>query len=66
MPDVTITLTTQQAQRLAATFVTPDNPTPTVADYKQWVIRQSRARVHQHERRVAEAAVQQPDPFDPT
>lgn len=65
MPDVTITLTAQQATRIAATFVTAENPNPTVADYKAWIIKQSKGRVLQHERRVAESAITD-TPFDPT
>lgn len=65
MPDLTVTLTAQQATRLQAALVTPENPSPTIADAKQFVIRQLRAKVLAHERKVAEAAVQQPDPFDP-
>jgi hypothetical protein len=65
MPDLTITLTVQQANRLRDAFSNDENPTPTLADLKQEVTRYLRGRVRQHERRIAESAI--PDtPFDPT
>lgn len=57
MPTLTIDLTAQQAQRVQAAFATNDNPSPDMADLKSWVVRQIRARVLQHERKVQESAI---------
>lgn len=65
MPDITITLTVQQANRIRDAFATEENPTPNLADIKQEAVRFLKARVRQHERRVAEQAIQD-TPFDPT
>lgn len=65
MPDITITLTVQQANRMRDAFATEENPTPNLADIKQEAVRFLKARVRQHERRVAEQAIQD-TPFDPT
>lgn len=65
MPDITISLTAQQANRMRDAFATEDNPTPNLADIKQELNRYLKAKVRQHERRVAEAAIQD-TPFDPT
>lgn len=65
MPDVTISLTAAQAQRVQAALATPENPTPGIPVLKQWLVKHLRAHVLQYERRVAEAAVQTA-PFDPT
>ena len=65
MPDVTLTLSAQQAQRVQAAFATADNPTPDVAEVKTWLVRQLRARVLQHERREQESAITD-TPFEPT
>lgn len=66
MPDLTITLTAAQATRVQAALATAENPAPNIADAKAWLIRQLRARVRQHEDRVAQQALPQPDPFEPT
>lgn len=65
MPDITINLTAQQAQRVQDAFAVSENPNPGIQDVKDWLIRQLRYRVIQHERAIAEAAIQ-PTPFDPT
>lgn len=65
MPDITITLTVQQANRIRDAFATEENPAPNLADIKQEAVRFLKARVRQHERRVAEQAIQD-TPFDPT
>lgn len=65
MPDITISLTAQQANRMRDAFATEENPTPNLSDIKQEAVRFLRARVRQYERRVAEAAIQD-TPFDPT
>lgn len=57
MPDLTVSLTAGQATRLQAAFATPENPTPNMADLKQFVIRQLKAKVVQYERGVAQAAI---------
>ena len=64
MPDLTITLTVQQANRMRDAFATEDNPTPNLADIKQEAVRFLRTRVRQYERRIAEAAIVD-TPFDP-
>lgn len=65
MPDITITLTAQQANRMKDAFATPENPSPSIADVKREVMQIMRARVRQYERRLAEAAITD-NPFDPT
>lgn len=65
MPDITISLTAQQAQRLQAAFATAEEPAPGVPELKEWLIRQLRARVLQKERRDAESALTDM-PFEPT
>lgn len=65
MPDITISLTAQQANRMRDAFASEDNPTPNLADVKQELHRYLKAKVRQYERRVAEAAIQD-TPFDPT
>ena len=65
MPDITISLTAQQANRMRDAFATEDNPTPNLSDIKREAVRFLRARVRQYERRIAEAAIQD-TPFDPT
>lgn len=65
MPDITISLTAQQANRMRDAFATQENPTPNLADIKQEAVRFLRARVRQYERRIAEQAIQD-TPFDPT
>ena len=65
MPDITISLTAQQANRMRDAFATQENPTPNLADVKQEAVRFLRARVRQYERRIAEKAIQD-TPFDPT
>ena len=64
MPDITISLTAQQANRMRDAFATQENPTPNLADVKQEAVRFLRARVRQYERRIAEAAIVD-TPFDP-
>ena len=64
MPDITITLTAQQANRMRDAFATEENPTPNLADIKQEAVRFLRTRVRQYERRIAEAAIVD-TPFDP-
>ena len=64
MPDLTITLTAQQANRMRDAFATEENPTPNLADIKQEAVRFLRTRVRQYERRIAEAAIVD-TPFDP-
>ena len=64
MPDLIITLTAQQANRMRDAFATEENPTPNLADIKQEAVRFLRARVSQYERRIAEAAIVD-TPFDP-
>ena len=64
MPDLIITLTAQQANRMRDAFATEDNPTPNLADIKQEAVRFLRARVRQYERRIAEAAIVD-TPFNP-
>ena len=64
MPDLTITLTAQQANRMRDAFATEENPTPNLADIKREAVRFLRARVRQYERRIAEAAIVD-TPFDP-
>ena len=64
MPDLTITLTVQQANRMRDAFATEENPTPNLADIKREAVRFLRARVRQYERRIAEAAIVD-TPFDP-
>lgn len=66
MPDVTLSLTAAQALRVQAALATDENPTPGIPEAKQWLIRQLRARVRQHEDRVAQQSLPQPDPFEPT
>ena len=66
MPDVTISLTAGQATRVQAALTTDESPTPGIPELKQWLIRQLRARVRQHEDRVAQQTLPQPDPFEPT
>ena len=65
MPDITITLTLAQANRMKDAFASEENPTPTLADIKQEAVHYLKARVRQYERRVAESAIQD-TPFDPT
>ena len=65
MPDITITLTAQQASRMRDAFASEENPTPNLADIKQELNRFLKAKVRQHERRIAEQAIQD-TPFDPT
>jgi hypothetical protein len=65
MPDVTLTLSAQQASRVQAAFATQENPTPGVPEVKQWLVRQLRGKVIQYERGVAQAAIAD-EPFDPT
>ncbi len=65
MPDMTITLTAQQANRMKDAFATNENPTPTLGDVKQEAVRFLKARVRQYERRIAEQAIVD-TPFDPT
>ena len=64
MPDITITLTAQQANRMRDAFATEENPTPNLADIKQEAVRFLRTRVRQYERRIAEAAIVD-TPFNP-
>lgn len=64
MPDITISLTAQQATRLQAAFVTPENPLPTIADAKLFLVRHLKAKVLQSERRAAESAITD-TPFEP-
>lgn len=66
MPDMTITFSPAQAQRIQAAFATPENPSPDMDDLKSWVTRKLRSMVQQHEARVAQQALPQPDPFEPT
>lgn len=65
MPDITITLTVQQANRMRDAFATEDNPTPSLADIKREAVQFLRAKVRQFERRQAESAIVD-TPFDPT
>ena len=65
MPDITISLTAQQANRMRDAFASEDNPTPNLADVKQELHRYLKAKVRQYERRIAEQAIQDA-PFDPT
>lgn len=65
MPDMTISFTAQQAQRMQEAFATSENPTPSMGDLKTWVIRQIRAQVLRKERAAAEAQISD-SPFDPT
>lgn len=57
MPDMTISLTVQQANRMKEAYATPENQTPTIGDIKQEVMQILRAKVRHHERRLAEAAI---------
>ena len=65
MPDITITLTAQQAQRVQNAFATNEDPAPGIPVVKEFLIRQLRDRVLRKERATAEAALA-PTPFDPT
>lgn len=65
MPDMTITLTAAQADRMRDAFASEENPAPNLADIKREAVRFLKARVRQYERRIAEAAIQDA-PFDPT
>ncbi len=65
MPDLTITLSAQQAARLRDAFATQENQTPNMGDLKAEVVKYLRAKVRQYERRVAEQAIQDTT-FDPT
>ncbi len=65
MPDIVISLTAGQAARLEAALTTSENPSPTLDDAKQICVRVLRGRVLQHERRVAESAIND-TPFEPT
>jgi homospermidine synthase len=66
MPDIVISLTVPQALRVQSALATPENPAPTVADAKAWLIRQLRAHVIHVERRDAQRALAEPTEFDPT
>ena len=67
MPTLTIDFTAPQATRIAAAFKTALSVENfTMADYKQWVIDQTKHLVHQQEKRSAVAALPAPGTFDPT
>lgn len=67
MPTLTIDFTAPQATRIANAFKTALSvDTFTMADYKQWVINQTKYLVHQEEKRAAVIALPDPGAFDPT
>ena len=67
MPSMTITTTAPQAQRLMDAFkLFTNNPDATQEDLRQWVIGTLKRLVAEQERRIAEATIAQPAPFDPT
>ena len=62
MPQITIDLTVQQAQRVMDWFKSyTGNPDATAADYKAWLIQITRDKMFHYERSKT-----QPTSFDPT
>ena len=57
MPSFTITLDAAQTARIQAAFATPQNPSPGVAEIKEFCISRLRAYVHEVERRNATNAI---------
>ena len=67
MPTLTIDFTAPQTTRMATAFKTALGvDTFTMADYKAWVIQQTKYVVHQEEKRSAVVALPAPSAFDPT
>ena len=68
MAQITIEVTAQQANRAQAALGAYLNlgRNATGAEVKEWLIRQMRTVVYNHERRLAEAAITSPAPFEPT
>jgi len=65
MPDMTISFTAQQAQRIQDALATENNPTPGIPELKVWVIKEIKNMVVIHERSVAVEAISD-ESFDPT
>ena len=65
MPSFTINLTAAQATRIQDAFATPQNPTPGVAEVKEFCIVRVRAYVQEVELRNATKAIVV-IPLDPT
>ena len=62
MPQITIDMTVDQAQRVLNWFrAYTGNPDATAADYKAWIIQITRDKVFHYERSKT-----QPDSFGPT
>lgn len=66
MPTITIELTAQQATRLQTAWEAQFGVLPTVADVKTHLVRELKAIVLEGEKKIAEAAVQEASPFNPT
>lgn len=64
MPDITVSLTVPQINRLKEAFATVENPDPGIDDIKALIVRFLRGKVHakEHSRSMAQIIN---TPFDP-